>query len=178
GGAHQNIQAVVTPVVGGVSTNFKFYVIYCLKNTPAIHTITIDRTSSTMRPLKSAQGGGMIYEYDTHLGVGTHGFTFTFSDTKGTITLPYNGVPFPGPEVHPFNVTNFVVNPRISVAGTTVTYSAKYQSSTNTPPTLADVDIDAVPTALHPNRTDYHNGVIYSYKATNFSSGLHYYCFR
>src|SRR5207248_6721277 len=65
GGAHQNIQAVVTPVVGGVSTNFKFYVIYCLKNTPAIHTITIDRTSSTMRPLKSAQGGGMIYEYDT-----------------------------------------------------------------------------------------------------------------
>ncbi len=178
GGATKNIQASVTPVVGGVGTDFKYYIVYKLSNTPAIHNVTIDGTSFAMTALQKAQGGGEIYYYHTRLGAGTHSYTFTFSDVTGTITLPYNGVPFPGPEVHPFNVTNFVINPRITVAGTTVTYSAKYQSPTNTPPTLADVDIDGTPTALQPNGTNYQSGVVYSYKTKNLSVGVHYYRFR
>lgn len=178
GGSTKNIQAAVTPVVGGVGTDFKYYIVYKLSNTPAIHNVTIDGTTFAMTALQKAQGGGEIYYYHTHLGVGTHSFTFTFSDVTGTVTLPYNSVPFPGPEVHPFNVTNFVVNPRITVAGTTITYSAKYQSPTNTPPTLADVDIDGTPTALQPNGTNYQSGVTYSYKAKNLTAGIHYYRFR
>src|SRR2546421_1147597 len=100
--------------------------------------------------------GGFLYQYSTKLGVGTHGFSFTFSNPSGgTVTFPVNGVPFFGPEVHPVVVNRSIVN-EVTLPKTTVTFVAKYKSPTNTPPTLAVIEVDGVPyTMTSTGGTDY-----------------------
>ena len=53
----------------------------------------------------TSSSDGVLYSYTTKLPVGIHSYSFTFSDTVGTVTLPFNGV-YLGPEVHAFNLTN------------------------------------------------------------------------
>ncbi len=178
-GAHGGVQAAITPTIGSTSTAFKYYVIYTLSTTPTVHNVTIDGTNYPMTVLGPAQqGGGTIYQYSTKLGLGTHSFSFTFSDVTGTTTLPLNGVPFPGPEVHPFNVSGMAVKPGVVLPGSPVTFSATYRSPTNTPPVLAEVDVDGTAYALHPNGTNYQKGVTYSYTTSSLITGQHYYRFR
>src|SRR3989440_114599 len=123
-----NVFEAINPVVGGLATNFIYSILYTLSTTPAVHNVTIDGVDHAMT-FKTQTSSGALYQYTTKLGVGHHSFTFTFSDTSGTITLPYNfatnHVQFPGPDVNPFALTNSSVT-KVASPGQPVTYSTKY----------------------------------------------------
>lgn len=116
-----------------------------------------------------------MYQYSTKLGIGTHSFTFTFSNPSGgTVTWPDNGVPFYGPEVHPFNLKKFIQHTP-ALPGQTLTFVGVYSSPTNTPPTQTVVDIDGVPHQLQSTGgTNYITGVTYQYKTNALAIGKHY----
>lgn len=173
----QNMQGAVNPPIGGIKTNFKFSIIYTLSQTPAIHNVTIDGVDFPMI-VSGPVPGGTLYSYSTTLGVGTHGFSFTFSDTSGSVTIPYNGIPMAGPEVHPFNVS-YSDGPSTAQPGTAITYKATYVSPSNKPPTLEEVDIDGIPHAMQSSGgINYKKGVTYTYTTSAFSVGEHYNRFR
>jgi hypothetical protein len=131
-----------------------------------------------MSYVKTYAGIGALYQYSTTLGVGTHSYTFSFADSAGTYNLPFSSVPFSGPEVHPFSLLNNVT-PQVAAYGQPVTYSVKYISPTNTPPTLAEVDIDGVPYQMKSTGgTNYQKGVIFKRTTGSLSVGEHYYRFR
>jgi phospholipase C len=176
-GPGSNVVGSIDPPVGGVGTTFNFYVVSELKS-PSVHTVTIDGTNYSMILVGPYSGGGYVWGYKTKLPVGNHSFTFTFSDTIGTITLPFNGIPFPGPEVHPFNVTSINIKPTVVLPGTPVTYSVKYQSPTNTAPIVATVDIDGQSYPLSGKGTNYLKGVVYTYTTSSLSVGEHYFRYK
>ncbi len=172
------VVGVLNPAVGGPNTNYTFSIVYHLTTSPAIHNVTIDGTNYPMSNKGSAGGGGTLYQYTTKLGVGTHSFSFTFSDTTGTVTLPFHGVPFSGPEVHPFNVVTRAIT-QSALPSTLITYSIRYSSAANTPPTLVEVDIDGIPHAMKSSGgTNYQSGVNYTYTTSSLTVGEHYYRFR
>jgi phospholipase C len=175
---NQSITGAVNPKIGSIGTTFTYSVLYTAGGTPATHNITIDGGSSTPMMDMGAVTGGELYQYKTKLPVGSHTFTFTFSTPSGSLTIPYNNVPFPGPQVYPFNVIGFKATTP-TLPGQTVTFSAKYSSPQNKPPTLAEVDIDGVAHTLTSNgSTSYTTGVTYSYATTGLSIGRHYARFR
>ena len=173
-------QGTLFPTVGGTQDTYKYDVVYALSTTPAIHNVNIDGTAYAMTPGQKIPGGGVLYTYAAkNLKVGSHSFTFTFSDTSGKTTLPFGAAPFPGPEVHPFTVKN-VVTPVIALPGTPVTYSTLYKSPTNTPPILTEVDIDGNPFTMTciKNCTNYKKGATYAYTTTSLGIGEHYHRFQ
>lgn len=172
-----NIQGSITPAIGGTTTTFKYDIIYKLSTTPAVHNVNIDGVAHAMSPRTTLPGGGTLYEYTTTLGTGMHSFTFTFSDVSGTVTIPYNNVPMPGPEVHPFAVHSNV-NPDPALPNQPITYSATYSSPANKSPILTEVDIDGVAHAMiSTGGKNYVKGVTYKY-TTTLPVGEHYYRFR
>lgn len=166
------------PTIGGTTTKFSYDIIYTLSQTPAIHNVTIDGVDHPMTNLGVLKGQGTHYNYTTTLGVGMHTFSFTFSDTTGTFTLPYGSVPMSGPEVHPFTVTS-KVSTGSALVGQPVTYTATYKSPSNKAPILTVVDIDGIAhTMLSAGGTNYKKGVAYTFTTTSLPAGQHYYRFR
>ena len=167
----------LTPTVGGPNTTFTFSIVYIPQLTPIVANVTIDNSTYPMVKVGKANGG-ILYQYSTQLGVGTHGFSYTFSKPGGgTATLPVNGVPFYGPEVHPFGLTRNIVNP-YALPGQPVTFTALYKSPTNTPPTRTVVEIDGVPyIMISKGGKNYVNGVNYLFSISTLSIGRHYYRF-
>ncbi len=164
-GIGSNIKGALYPVIGGPNTTYTYSVMYSLTGTPAIHNTTIDGVDHPMNAIKWYNGFGELYQYSTKLTIGlNHHFSFTFSDTVGTVTLPHNGVPFPGPEVNPFtlNALTSPVKPSPGLPGQVVTFNVLYTSTTNTAPTLAEVDLDGVAHAMQ------------STGGTNYAKGVHY----
>lgn len=171
------LQGAVTPTAGSTKTVFSYDIIYTLSQTPAVHNVNIDGTAFPMT-LKGPVKGGTLYEYKTTLALGQHNCTFTFSDTSGTLTIPYNGVPMPVPQVYPFSLKSSVT-PGAALAGQPITYSVTYTSPTNKPPTLEEVDIDDVPYAMQSTGgTNYKTGVTYKLTISTLAVGEHYYRFR
>src|SRR5258706_14549887 len=118
--------------------------------TPVPNNANIDGTAFAMTAKSSTQGG-VLYQYSTKLAQGTHNFTFTFSDSKGTnTTMPFNGVQMPGPTVYPFRVitAGSGIDFPVSLPGQKVTLSATYFSPANIAPTRAEIDIDGTPYAM------------------------------
>lgn len=182
GGGLSGVESAETPPVGGPSTIFNFDIIYNLLMSPSAHNVIINGASHTMTLLGKLKHGATFYQYSTKLPVGSYSFKFVFSIDKSghTATLPNNGVPFPGPTVHPFNVINPGLNPVNVTEGTPVTYSFLYQSPANKAPTLTEVDIDGAAYAMHKkgNSTNYQAGVTYYYTAPHLAVGFHYYRFK
>ncbi|GAC1350290.1 MAG: hypothetical protein NVSMB27_31380 [Ktedonobacteraceae bacterium] len=172
-------QGTSYPSVGGTLDTYKFDVLYTLNNpSPAVHNVTIDGTDHAMSVLMQVPRQGTLYQYATRLPVGTHSYTFTFSDVTGTMTLPYGSAPFPGPEVHPFTVKS-TVNPVTTLEGKTITFTTTYKSPAGNQATLAEVDIDGQPHAMiaqpggNPTK-----GVMYKYSINTLGMGEHYHRFR
>lgn len=175
--AMPGVPGAINPTVGGPQSNFVFSVIYTRKDIPAVHNVIIDGTSTFAMTRGTAAKNGTLYQYRTTLTPGHHTFTFNFSDGSGMITLPYNGVPFPGPDVYPFNVIPNIT-PNNAMVNQAITYKATYRSSTNTPPTMTEVDIDGIAhTMQYLSGHNYQVGVTYVY-TTTLSAGEHYYRFR
>jgi phospholipase C len=170
----------VNPTIGGTANTYTYDIAYTQSVTPAIHNVNIDGVAHPMiavMPIK----GGELYQYATTLGVGTHSYSFNFSNgSSGTVTLPDNGLQFPGPEVHPFFVdTANAKIPLTALPGQPIKYTVTYTSPSNTPPTLTEVFIDGIPhTMLSTGGTNYINGVAFTYTASSLSEGEHYTVFR
>jgi len=168
-------QAAISPAIGSATTNYTYEVYYNRKTLPATHNVTIDGTAYPMNNI-GPLSKGYLYQYITKLPVGQHSFTFTFSDGQGTTTMPYNGIPFAGPEVFPFSVNTSVNG--TPLFGKTITYKAVYTSPTNTPPTLHELDIDTNHYTLQGSGNDYTKGVTYSFTTSSLAIGEHAYRFR
>lgn len=170
----------VDPIVGGSTNTYTYDIAYVQSVSPAIHNVIIDGVAFSMTPVMSIKGGE-LYQYSTTLPVGNHSYSFNFSDgSSGTVTMPDNGLQFPGPEVHPFFVdTANAKIPLTALTGQPVKYTVTYTSPSNTPPTLAEVFIDGIPhTMVSTGGTDYVHGVAYTYTATSLSQGQHYTVFH
>ena len=171
----QALSGTVTPSQGDTNTTFTYSILYTLKQAPTIYNITIDGATHPMVS-KGQASTGTLYQYTTTLGPGSHQFTFTFSDGMGgTVTLPDNGVPFPGPEVRNFKV-KWQLSNKYNLPGQTIVFNATYSSLTNTAPTLAEVDIDGVRhnmTSTCTSNCTYIRGVKYLY-STPLPIGTHY----
>jgi phospholipase C len=174
------VVSTVSPPVGGPNITYHFDVVYMLSQTPSVHNVTIDGANTfPMTVVGPAGGGGTLYEYSTKLGIGLHHASFTFSNgSGGTTKLPYNGVPFSGPQVSPFQV-NITAPVPVAQPQQTIIYKATYISPTNTAPTLAEVDIDGIHHAMtSTGGTNYAKGVTYTYTTKTLSVGDHWYRYR
>lgn len=171
------LSRTVSPVVGGAATTFTYSVVYTLPTTPAQRNVNIDGVPHAMTNMGAVQGG-TLYQYKTTLPVGSHSFSFTFSDTTGTATIPDNGLNMPGPDVYPFTLKTGV-NPVKALPGQNIVYKVVYKSPTNTPPTLSVVDIDGITYNMQrTSGTSYQKGVTYTYTTSSLANGLHFYRFR
>lgn len=171
----QALGGTLVPRYGTPQTSFTYSVVYTLKQAPTEANVNIDGVAYPMKYIEKVSTGS-LYQYTTTVPLGlTHSFTFTFSNgNNGTVTLPDNGVPFPGPYVHNYKVA-WVVSPKEALPGQVIRFSATYTSLTNTPPTKEEVDIDGQHYQLtcNSNCTQYTKGVQYSYK-TALPIGIHY----
>lgn len=177
--AGSGVQGAITPAVGGTRTTYSFDIGYTPSAAPAVHNVVIDGVAHAMTAVTPFAGGYRHFQFKTTLGLGMHSFTFVFSTPSGgTATLPFNGVPLPGPEVHPFALTTFGVSPGNAVlAGKPVTYSATYVSPSGKAPTRAEVDIGGVAHAMTATGTSYTTGVKYTYTTSSLPVGQSYYRF-
>ncbi len=174
------VVSTISPPVGGPNITYHFDVVYMLSQTPTMHNVTIDGTNTLpMSVVGPAGGGGTLYEYSTKLGIGLHNATFTFSNgSGGTATLPYNGVPFSGPQVSPFQV-NITAPLAVAQPSQPITYKATYISPGNIAPTLTSVDIDGVSYAMtSTGGTNYAKGVTYTFTTSSLPVGDHWYRYR
>jgi phospholipase C len=174
--AINGVPGSISPPVGGPTSNYLYSIIYSRTDTPAVHNVVIDGVTHAMNMIGPVQRG-TLYQFKTALAVGSHNFTFNFSDGTGMITLPYNGIPFPGPQVFPFNlITN--ITPATALANQPVTYKVTYRSPSSTPPTLTEVDIDGVAHTMQwLSGNNYKIGVNYGF-TTLLAVGEHYYRYR
>ena len=173
----QPLSGTIVPPQGDPTTNFTYSIVYTLKQAPTIDNINIDGVSHQMT-YKSKVSSGSLYQYTTS-GLSantTHSFTFTFSNGKGgTVTLPDNGVPFPGPDVRNFKV-KWLLNTKVALPGQNLIFSATYSNLTGAPPTQEEVDIDGAKHAMTStcqNNCNYVTGVKYVY-STTLPVGTHY----
>jgi hypothetical protein len=121
---------------------------------------------------------GSLYQYATRLPVGRHSFQYRFSDGTRTYLLPGKGLPMPGPDVRPFNVTARTVTPPQSLADQPITFSAIYQHDQGVPPAMAEVRIDGVAYPMTPvGPLDYRAGVQYTFTTSALAPGRHYTAF-
>ena len=132
-----------------------------------------------MTKVANFAGGYSHYQYKTTLPVGEHSFSFVFSQPSGgTATLPFNGIPLSGPDVHPFWLNSGSVSPgNVALVGQPVTYAATYVSPSGIAPTRAEVDISGVPHAMTGSGTNYAAGVKYTYTTSSLPVGTSYYRF-
>lgn len=174
------IRGTIMPEKGTTSTVFSYNVLYTLSQTPTVHNVNIDGMAHAMTNLGIVPGTGgySLYQYNTTMPLGSHSFTFTFSDVSGNLTIPYNAVPMDGPQVNRFAMQADKVTPTAALPGQTITYTVKYFSPTNTAPTLSEIDIDGLPYTMQYVSGSYKNGAIYKYTTTALVAGIHYYRFR
>lgn len=172
------IKKALNPFVGGKTEVYSYSIVYLGSGTPTVHNAIVDGVAYPMTVKGPAQTGGIIYQYKTKLGVGSHTYAFAFSDAQGTIVnLPSNGVPLIGPQVYPFMVGNAGqgVVPNIAFPNQPVTYSVTYTSPQNIAPIRAEVDVDGVPyTMQQTSGTNYSKGVTYTLTLNSFIQGEHY----
>jgi phospholipase C len=167
----------VSPTLGTPNTPFVYSITYTGKSPPQASNVVVD---GNVFPLVESGSSalGTTYSYTTTLGLGQHSFSFSFADANGApVSFPNNGVPFPGPVVAPFTLSQPRVSATYGLPGP-FTYSVTYTSSTNQAPSLTEIDVDGVPeTMTRSSFGKYSDGVTYSYPA-NFAGGEHYYRFR
>jgi phospholipase C len=172
------VQGAVNPAVGGPNITYHFTIVYTPNQTPTTANVIINGTAHAMTPKGSYGGLGTLYEYDTNLAVGNYSFSYSFTDSSGTINLPDNGVPMDSPHVYPFNVVGIGgsssgLNPQNALPGQSVTFEAQYTSANNKAPVTSTVLIDGNPFTMTGTGTKYKAGVLYKYTTSNLSVGEH-----
>jgi phospholipase C len=165
----------INSVDGTTSTIFTYSVLYTSSAPPTQFNVNIDNVAHAMT-FKSKSAGTSLYQYSTSLPLGTHSFGFTFSDGTTITTMPDNGVPFPGPTVHPFNLVT-KISPLKALPGKKVTYTTIYTSPTNTPPVRMEVDLGGAKHTMTASGTNYTAGVKFTYSEVENTPGELYHRF-
>ena len=174
-GAGVTQRSSVTPQVGGPDTKFIFSVNYTNTTVPTVHQVIVDNgTPISMTPSKTVSGHVTLYTATDTLSPGPHSYKFKFAAGSSTWQLPLNNVPFSGPQVAPFDLTNMSAAPsNVAELGQPMTFGAVYKSPTGRAATEADVEIDDV---LHPMTATGgtpSTGVTYKYTSSAVSEGDH-----
>jgi hypothetical protein len=167
--------SAITPQVGGPSTEFQFSIVYTLKTPPTTATVVIDGTPYPMSPIGKSPAApfGTLYRYSSTLPVGSHAVMFSFTSQGLTVNLPYNAVPY-ALLVTPFDLAD-VTTFSEPLFGLPQTFSVEYDSPTQTPPTLLQVDVDGVGYDMELAEG---SSSLYQYRTTSLSTGEHYYRFQ
>ncbi|HYK87102.1 MAG TPA: alkaline phosphatase family protein [Ktedonobacteraceae bacterium] len=174
----QALKGTIVPPYGDPTTNFTYSIVYTLKQTPTVANINIDGVAHQMTYVSKVSTGSLYQYTGGGLAANTaHTFTFTFSDGKGgTVTLPDNGIPFPGPDVRNFKV-KWLLNSKVALPGQTLTFSATYSNLTGAPPTQEEVDVDGIRHTMQStcsSNCNYVKGVKYVYSTSSLAVGTHY----
>jgi phospholipase C len=169
-----DFKGAVQPQIGGSDTTFQFNVVYTPTTPPDSAQVIIDGTAYAMTASHRVTGSypGSLYVHDTTLAVGTHQFSFAFTTAGTTALLPTNGVTYPL-SVLPFGVVD--ISSFGPLYGQPQVFAATWTSPTNTPPALAEVDIDGQTFTMTPAPG---NPAVYEYSTTALGTGYHYYRFR
>jgi phospholipase C len=173
----------ITPFIGSRATTFTFQAVYGVFADPGpavTHNINLDGQTFPM----TAAGGypnstatKWIYTA-TGLSYGIHHFTYTFSNGTITQTVPLHKAWWSYPVVRPSTVDSLSVTPSDGLPSQVFTYTVRYQSDLNQPPTLAEIAIDGPRhTMTSTGGTDYLHGVTYAY-STTLPIGEHYWRVR
>ncbi len=174
------LQGGVNPNVGATRDTYTYSIIYTGTSSNPVINVNIDGTVYQMSKMGTNKQG-VLYQYKkSGLKAGTHTFFFATTDSQGkTITLPDNGVPYSGPEIHPWRLTTSL-SQGVALPGTTITYTAIYQSFQKppAPATKAEVDIDGTKYAMSPVAGGSPGtGVTYTFSINTLSVGNHYHRF-
>jgi phospholipase C len=170
----------VSPAAGGPGTRFIYSVVYTGAIHPAVHNVIVDGKPIHMTAVADVGKGKVEYEAATTLAPGnSHTYSFQFSNGTGSWQLPLNGVPYTGPIVAPFQLTD----PRVRSPGTKdgtaqlgqpVTVSVKYSSPAGIAPTTANVLIDGQSHPMVPAGGSPTAGMRYRYQTSSLGEGSHY----
>jgi phospholipase C len=172
---HDGPATTLLPQDGGPSTPFVYTVAYTNKTPPAVHDVVVDGHAITMTAKKKA-GGSQIYQATTTLAPGNHRYYFQFSDGTSSWTLPVNKVPYYGPMVAPFDLTNVIAGSkyRVCQTGEPCRISVTYTSPSGRTPTVADAVIDGTKYPMTPGRGNVTTGKTYYYTSSSLPQGGHY----
>ena len=173
------LQGGVNPDVGSSQDTYTYSVIYAGTNSNPTINMNIDGTTFPMsRTATNSQG--VLYQYKTRVKTTVvHTFFFTTTENGNTITLPDNGIPYSGPQVYPWRLTTGL-SQNAALPGTTITYTALYQSFKGLAPTKTEVDIDGTKYTMKPTGPtpyNYKTGVTYTFSINTLSIGNHYHRF-
>lgn len=151
-----------------------YYVIWAPSSTPTVYNVIVDGQAYAMSAA-GATTDGMMYSFTTTSlsAIGMHTYSFVFSDGTTTTTFPDNGLQYQGPYVHPFTINPASPTPPTGLPGE-YTFSVVYTSTTNTPPTTAEIYLDGNPYPMQSDGTTrYSSGVSYGL-TTSLSVGVHH----
>jgi phospholipase C len=167
--------STVWPWSGGPGTSFTFAVVYTDSTAPTTHDLVVDGTPITMKATASLRGQATEYEATTKLAAGPHTYYFDFAAGHSSWQLPNNSVPFTGPQVAPFDLTNLGVSPNVqgSELGKPLRIQVTYTSPAGKVPTAADVVIDDVTHPMTKVRGSPTSGILYRYSTSSLSAGEH-----
>ena len=174
GGAHAS---TVTPASGGPGTTYTFAVMYQNSATPTTKKVIIDGTDTVPMSFTKKVGKLDEYEASTTLAPGPHTYTFQFGDGTNSWRLPLNNVPFSGPQVLPFDITEFKVNPGNGAQqlGRPVTFSCIYTSPAGKRPVTAQINIDNNIHTMNAVKGTAARGIHYQYTSPLLTQGTHYF---
>jgi len=173
-GAGTTQRSSISPEAGGPGTRFTYSVNYTNTTKPSVHQVIVDGTAINMTPAKVVNSHETLYEATDTLSPGTHSYRFKFADAGNSWQLPVNNVPFSGPQVAPFDLTNMSVSPfNVGEVGKPMTFGAVYKSPSGTAPTTADVVIDDVHHPMTKMGGSPSSGITYKFTTSSLFAGEH-----
>ena len=142
-----------------------------------MRNVVIDGSNTI--PMTFLKKAGNLSEYTatTKLPAGSHTYTFRFAAGAQSWQLPLSSVPFPGPQVLPFDITGFKVTPNTGAQqlGQPVTFSCTYTSPAGLTPVTAQIVIDNQAHAMTATGGTAQTGIHYQYTTSGLSQGTHYF---
>jgi phospholipase C len=167
----------LAPAFGNSQTLFTYSVIDNDPDVPSVANVLIDGVPYPMTRGSTANGA-TTYQYLTTLAPGSHNYTFAFTDAEGSWAIPNNNTTYPGPVVGNVALDNWSANPGVSTPGQPITFSVRYTSTTNTAPTVAELQLDGISYFMTPSGPlNYSAGVKYTYVTSSLSVGAHFFRF-
>jgi hypothetical protein len=166
--------STLVPQDGGPGTSFAYTAVYNSPTAPAVHNVIVDGHPIVMNPIKRVGGDHVIYQATSTLDPGAHTYSFQFSDGTATWKLPVNNVPYSGPMVAPFDLTNFRIGGGLCQSGKPCTISVTYTSPGGHEPTAARAVIDGTSYPMTAGAGKVTTGKAYQYTTSSIPAGQHY----
>ena len=176
--------STVVPADGGPQSKFTYSVVYSNREAPTKADLVIDPGTSDSRTIpmsvtKVISATQSLYQATAKLSAGPQTYSFRFGAGSKSWQLPLNDVPFSGPQVASFALTDVTVTQSATGAllGRPLTVGVTYASDKGTLPVTADVVIDGKDYAMTDVSGTAAKGIKYKYTTSRLSEGDHYFQF-